>query len=185
MELEQDVYMGFYLPKGNTYNKKLLGISKYKDIIKTYLEHHRGLHNNQYKIEKTCISDSDLLLKYNDFIISKFHGYYIPEIDQVIISCYSKQIEIDINNTINSLKRITLLSMDVKKIPKSDTASMINTLNILTKYSDNPRIIDKMNIKNIHTEPFLFCEIDEYLSTIRSFKDNRELDRMYMYAMYE
>lgn len=185
MELEQKVYMGFYLPKGNESSKKLLGISKHKDIIKTYLEHHRGLNTNCYNIEKAYISDADLLLKYSDFIISKFHGYYIPDIDQMIIECYSKQIEEDINNTIDSLKRITLLSMDIKRIPRSETASLINTLNILTKYSDSPKILEKMRTKNIHTEPFLFCDIDEYLSMIRSFKDNRELSRMYMYALYE
>ena len=106
---EHHVYKGIY-------KNKVMSIAKSKEIVKNYMEEHRGLSKSEYQLEEDIMTDIELLIENEDYVISEFHGYYIPYIDQLIIESNELEIKYLIENTINSLKQILLLSENVKKI---------------------------------------------------------------------
>ena len=176
----QEVYIGYYFR--SNYNKKILGVSKKKSVIKNYLENHRGLTPNQYLIVREEMNDIDLLAKYSDYIISSFMGYYIPEIDQCIIEIYSEDVNILIDNTIENLKRIYLLSENVKKVPEVESRMLLNTIKVLL-HLKSFRIIKKLKKQSTKSSPILFCNINEYLDYVRSYQDQREMNSRYTEIM--
>lgn len=180
MNIEYDniheVYLGYYIPKSNV--RYLLGVSKKKMVIKNYLENHRGLDEIEYSIEKEELSDSELLIKYSDYIISEYYGYYIPEIDQTLIELYSPNIQDLLNITINNLKEIYLLSNNIKKIDYSDNLRIMYSIKSLMKFKSKS-IINKLERKSYKTSPILFCNIEEYMRYIRTFQEEREMNNRY------
>ena len=179
----QKVYMGYINTR--KYKNKLIAISSNKEIVKSYLESHRGLTKNQYYIESEYYTESELLLKYGDHIISEFEGYYIPEIDQEAIQMNSTDIGIEIISCFNALKHITLLSSEIKKFNKSDLATLLDALKILNTMQKKNKMLTKLEIKNMSLDTLLFCDIDEYFSKISSYKNTREMNQRYKYALYD
>ena len=171
----QEVYMGYYVRNNIS---TLLAVSKKRSVLKNYLENHRGLNPFEYDIIKQEISDNELMIKYSDYIISNFIGYYIPEIDQVIISIYSEDVDMLINNTIENLKRIYMLSSNVKKILKRDNIILLDAIKKLLEFRSN-HIIKKLKKASNKNSPILFCGIKEYLEYIRGYQEQREMNSRY------
>ena len=177
MKESHRIYFGYYYRGPNS--KTLLGISKSKSIIKTYLENHRGLDSNEYLIEPDIISEDDLLVKYDDYLITEYGDYYIPNIDQSIIEIYSSSIDMEIVNTVNQLKHIVILSDGVKKISSEESQILIDAIKVLTNFKKKPKILTKLNKQYAITHSLLYCDIKEYLNTVSSYRSMVDLNRDY------
>ena len=180
MNIDKDLhklYFGYYYKSQN--QKTLLGISKNKSIMKNYLENHRGLNPNEYVIESERTSEGDILVKYDDYLITEYGDYYIPNIDQTIIDLYSSSIDMEIVNTINQLKHIVILSTDIKKISIEESEILVNAIKVLTRFRKKPKILNKLNKQYSITHSLLYCDIKEYLNSVSSYKSMVELDRDY------
>ena len=176
------IYFGYYC-NGNDC-KVLLGISKKKEVIQNYLENHRGLSYVNYEIEKEEISDNEIIGKYSDYVISEYMGYYIPEIDQMIISLNSPDIDILIDSTISNLNRLYEVVSNVKKIPRHDSSLLIATCKLLISFKKKS-ILNKIKKSNDKDSPILFCNIKEYLYSVKIFKEQREMNSLYRDYMME
>lgn len=175
----EEVYFGSYKPRDT-----IICIGKNRKIVENYLINHRMLNSDEFEIELKQISQSSLLLKYDDYIITEYNGYFIPNIDQMIIEAYSHQTDDLLQNCINDLKHITLLSTHIKKIPKEDVNILISSLKILMKLR-NPKLINKLVDEDKKSNSILFCPIDKYLSEVRRFIDIREMNQRYKFVMME
>lgn len=175
---EHNVYIGYY-------KDHIIAISKMKEVVKNYLENHRSLKKGMYSIKKDILSDTDLILKYDEYIISEFHGYYIPKIDQDIITLYSRSIEAELSNTIESLKHLTILCSNVKKISQEEVSSMVASLKCLNRIQKNDKLLYKLNKQENYNCSFLFTNIEDYLSEIRRYKDEIEMNRRFNFVMTE
>lgn len=169
----KEVYIGYYHKSNKiTY---ILGVSKKKMVIKNYLENHRGLNPVEYTIERECLTDNELLIKYSDYIISEYLGYYIPEIDQSIIEIYSNDISNLIDTTVNNLKSIYLLADNVNKINFNKKDILLSALKILISFKSRS-VLRKLEKQSYKTSPILFCEINEYLQYVRNYQEQRDIN---------
>lgn len=172
------VYIGYYVK----YNK-ILCISTDKKMIINYMENHRGLSMDKYNIEKKDLSDTEILIKYENYIISEYNGYYIPYIDQCIISIDSNSLYEDIWDTINKLKKITILSSNVKKVSENDIDTLIDSIKVLDSFIKKPKILNKLNKEYGLTNSILFCDIDKYFTKINLFNEMKDWDRSFNNAL--
>ena len=172
------VYIGYYVK----YNK-ILCISTDKKMIINYMENHRGLLPDNYDIQKKELSDTEILIKYENYIISEYNGYYIPYIDQCIISIDTNSLYEDIWNTINGLKKITVLSSNVKKISKNDLNILIDSIGVLNSFIKKPKILNKINKEYSLTNSILFCDIEIYFSKINLFNEMKDWDKSFNNAL--
>ena len=180
MQSEHKCYLGYYHQK-----HKLLAISSNKELLINYLTNHRGLKSYEYVIEKDYISDTDLLLKYDNFIITEYNGYCIPNIDQNIIELHSHSIDQELIATIEQLKHIALLSTNVKKISEEDVRQMISTIKILSNIKSKPKVLNKLNKQNQINHSILYCDIEEYLLQLRQYNELCEYNSRYNNALVE
>lgn len=171
-------YIGYY-------KNKVLAISKHKEILVNYLENHRRLNKSQYTVEKEYLSDSDIVLKYDDYVISEYNGYFIPNIDQNIIDLHSNSIDQELLSTIEQLKHITTLSSNIKKISEDDINQMINTIKILINIRKKPKLLNKLNKQYQINHSILYSDIDEYLKEIRMYKEMIDMNLTYKNALVE
>ena len=181
MEKLHKCYIGYYTEKRDI----VLAVSKKKEILLNYLENHRGLLKYQYKIEKTYLSDTDLIVKYENQTISEYNGYFIPSIDQNIIEIYSNSIDRELIATIDQLTHIAALSSKVKHISKGELYQIINTIKILKKFKDSSKIMNKMNKIDQINHSILYCNINEYLTEIRRYNDMIDSHRYYKNTLVE
>lgn len=175
---DQEVYIAYY-------KDRVIAVSSDKELIHNYMESHRSLDRDQYIIKKEDIPDIDLITKYDDYIITEFHGYHIPNIDQEIISIYSKSIDSELFNTIESLKHIIILSTGVKQLSKKgeEIQSMVNTLKILNKIRNNDKLLKKLNKQENYVCSILYSNIDDYLDGIRRYQDDKMMRNRFSYSM--
>lgn len=183
MESNHHVYMGYYLQ--SPYNRTLLAVSKEKDILKTYLEYHRGLPKDKYVIESEELTDIELLSKYENKVMVNWHNYFIPNIDAIIIDIYSKSIDVEITQVVSQLQKILLISKDIKKIPISDNDNIMKAMRTLNGFLRKPKIINKMAKLDAVNNSILFCDIQEYLQTVKSFEDIKDMNSKYNMMMYK
>jgi hypothetical protein len=180
MSNEHKCYIGYY-----TKINRIIAISKHKEILINYLENHRGLNQIQYEIKKEYLTDTDLLIKYDNYIISDYNGYFIPNIDQNIIEFHTNSIDKELVCTIEQLKHIISLSMNVKKVNKDEIDQMIKTVKILIKFKNSNKILSKLNKQYQISHSILYCNIDEYLLEVRRYNDMIEMNYAYKNALYD
>lgn len=176
------IYKGYYCKK---HNDILLCVSSSKEIVKNYLINHRNLSKGEYFIEKEDVSDIDLVTKYDDYLMSEYYGYFIPAIDQVIIEMNSKSIEEILSNTMESIKYIITISDSIKSIERYEMSNLLNCYKTLNNFKINHKKLKKLENKHIKTDEFFFVDIDEYLKSINSFKELRDMNTRYKYALYD
>ena len=104
-----EIYMG-------TYKNKIYAVSQSRDLVFTYLHTMRKLDVDKFKITKQTIFESELTTEYEDQVLVEYNGYYIPNIDVVLIGLHSKELCENMNNTIDELKRYIVLSNEVKRV---------------------------------------------------------------------
>lgn len=178
MRIKHTVYIGYYIK-----NHRMICVSTNKKLISNYMENHRGLSSKEYFIDKEELDDTEILLKYDDYVISDYNGYYIPNIDQCIISMDSNSLLDEIRITINHVKNIALLSSNIKKIPDSDVNTLLNTIKVLNSFTKKPKILNKLNNEYCLTHSVLFCDMEQYISEIIRYKELREYDRSFNNAL--
>ena len=171
---EEKVYVGYY-------RHSKIAISKQKKLVKNYMEYHRGLKKFEYQIEKEYMRDIDLISTYDKLIISEFNGFYIPEIDQIIIEIDSDEITQELNICEETLKHITALSSDIKKVSDKDISILIQSIRILDKFKKSKKILNKLEIRNLESHEILFCPIDEYMKAVHLRMEIIEMDKRYKF----
>lgn len=180
MKLKHTIYIGYY-----TKNHKMICVSINKQLVINYMENHRGLTSNRYYIEKEEVDDTDILLKYDDYVISDYNGYYIPNIDQCLISIDANALPEDIMNTIDHLKNIAILSSNVKKIPEKDFESLINAIKVLNSFIKKSKVLNKLNREYCLTHSILFCDMEQYITKINNYKEMKDWDKSFNNALAE
>lgn len=177
---DREVYIAYY-------NDKPIAVSKEKTLVVNYMEVHRSLSSDQYTVELESVSDIDLLTKYDEYIISEFHGSYIPNIDQEIIDVSTNSIDMEIYNTIESLKHIIVLSTGVKQLSKSksEIQSMVSTLKILNDIKSNDKLIRKLNKQEITSSSILYLNMKDYLAEVKIYQERKMMTERYKNLMYE
>lgn len=172
------VYIGYYIR-----NDKILCISTDKELVVSYLENHRGLNSDTYYIEKRKLSDTEILIKYEYYVISEFNDYYIPYIDQCIISMSTNSLYNDIINIMNELKKITILSSNIKKITKNECSTLVDAIKVLESFAKRPKILNKLNKEYKLSHSILFCDIDQYFMKVNLFYEMKDWDMSFNNAL--
>ena len=177
---DHEVYIAYY-------NDKPVAISQEKNLVVNYMEVHRSLLPDQYTLELESVSDIDLLTKYDEYIISEFHGSYIPNIDQEIIDVSTNSIDMELYNTIESLKHIIVLSTGVKQLSKSksEIQSMVSTLKVLNDIKSNGKLIRKLNKQEISSSSILYLNMKVYLAEVKRYQERKMMTERYRNLMYE
>jgi len=178
----ESYYIGYY-------KNRVIAVSNKKKLISNYFESHRGLVKGEYEIKEEMISETTLMLHYEDKIITEYMGYYIPDVDSTIIQLFSGSIDMEIVETIDHLRRIAILANDVKKlydIKKSqpDVASIVNTIKVLSKMAKSKKIMNKLNKRDIMVNSILFCNMEEYLQRLSQYEEMKHMRTSYEYSLY-
>lgn len=158
------VYMGYF-------NNKLYAISKDRKLVKYYMEGHRGLAKGNYEIREEEVSDTDMILKYEDYVIEEYHNFYIPHIDSVIIDIHCSSLESEFQSVILSLKKFTILISHLKNTD-SDVSILANAIKILLSYSTNKKY-KKLKKINVKSHQLLYCDIKTYRKYISNYNEMR------------
>ena len=178
MEMCHIIYIGYYVK-----SHQLLCVSTNKQLVINYMENHRGLTSKNYYIEKEKSTETEILLKFDKYVISEYNGYYIPNIDQCIIDIAANTLPENIITTIEQLKEITLLSSNVKQVSKNDFETLVNSIKILNSFIKKSKIINKLNKEYCITHSILFCDIDEYLKKLRIYREMKDFDKSFNNAL--
>lgn len=173
---EEKVYVGYY-------DNIKIALSNQKKLVKNYMEFHRGLIKSEYRIEKEYVRDIDLISTYDKIIISEFNGFFIPEIDQLIIEMNSNEIYQEISMCEDLLKHITSLASDLKKVSDKDISILIQSIRIIDRFKKSGKIIDKLETRNLESHTILFCPIDMYLKEVHLKLEMIEMDKQYRYIL--
>ena len=179
----QEVYFGYYV-KPNT-SKILLAISKRKKILRTYLENHRGLLHGEYVIDQVELDDSDLILKYEDYTITEYERYYIPNIDQLIIEYYARDIDTELLDTIQRLTHLAAMITNIKTISLKEENCILDSIRTINGFRGSPKVMKKLNKEYALSHSILYSDIQEYLSCVRQFKEMRDYEEYYKGAVIE
>ena len=176
MDMES-VYMAYY-------KSRIIAISKKEKLVRNYMEAHRYLTKKEYEIELQSLSETQLMLYHEDQILTEFYGYYIPNIDVVIIEMYSNGISIQINQAIEGIKNIAILSNQVKRL-RPEVDQMIKMIKTLKEMQSSQKIINKLNYQDTLLNSILFCNMDEYLKALNQYEDIKRNNYEYMYQIME
>ena len=155
-------------------------MSESKEVVITYLEQLRGLRKKEYEIQKEEILESGISLQYEDIYATEWNGFYIPTIDISIINTMAKPAKEEIDNTINILTSLLLVSKDIKKVRNSEITSIIDTIRALDRFRNTPKIINKIEFTSTIQNSILYMPMKKYVQTLNSYK-NMILEYKYGY----
>ena len=175
MKNSHKVFFGYYTGT----HRRLLCIAKEKDIVMNYLQNHRGLQKKEFQIEKSYLSDTEIVSKYENYVISEYNGYYIPYIDQLYIELHGKTMSDEIQELIRSMCRIITLSKDIKKIPREDISVLMKATNILVAFRKEPKVLSKLTKNDQLYNSILYCPIHEYISSITTLEEMMNMDQTF------
>lgn len=165
-------YETFYF--GNYQNISTpIAVSNVKDLVKEYMEVHRGLNPNEYTLSEGYFKLSEVQLEYPYSLIEPYEEWYIPVVDAEMIEVNKNNIEETVNNTISGLKLLAILVQDIKKIPESDRAAIINAMRIINSFKNKRKIWNKI-IDNFKLSELLFMDMDAYWSSRCMYIDMKE-----------
>ena len=151
-----NMYFGYY-------HSTLIAVGENKDVVELYLTNHRHIHKGEYTIEKRCILESDLYIRYDDENMVEWNGYIIPTVDILLIDLYSRDIISEIDETIQNLKHLALLSEGVKKIPPNYITHLVDSIRTLNEMRIKSKIIRKLEYREKLDNSILYDNIDNYL----------------------
>jgi hypothetical protein len=187
VSLPVKVYFGYLNNKffGRFQYKKPLVISMDKELVKRYMEDHRSLRPKQYIIKEESMTENELFLQYNDQCIVEYEGYYIPNIDANIIDFHKMAIDNEIINTINGMRKITLLSQNIKGVSKEDVGILIEGMKILTKFIRNNKIFEGLCHEDLIENSILYCSLEDYMYELRLFDELQEQHKLWEYQLFK
>ena len=175
MKDSHKVFFGYY----TGIHRRLICIAKEKDLVLNYLQNHRGLDKTEFKIEKGFLSDTEIITKYENYVISEYSGYYIPYIDQLYIEIHGRTLSDELREVVLQLHRFITLSKDVKKISKESVAVLIKAAKVLIEFRGDPKILNKLTKNDQAYNSILYCPIREYISSISTLEEMLLMDRAY------
>lgn len=162
-----NMYFGYY-------HNTLLIVGNDESLVKLYLTKHRHLHKDEYTIESNYIIGNDLYLRYDDEHMIEWNGYFIPTIDSILIEFYYNNIGNEVDQTIQNLKHLAILSEGIKKIPIEYKTNIINSIKILSELRSKPKIMKKLDNVEKLDNSILYENIDEYLRLKKDFIEIRD-----------
>lgn len=162
-----EVYFGYF-------NNIIYIISESKDVVITYFEQLRGLSKTQYEIKKKRILESELSTSFEDEYASEWNGFYIPNIDIIIINMMEKPLIEEIETIIDILKMIIVSAQDIKKIKREEIITLVNSIKILQRFSSTPKIMNKLEENNTMQNSILFSSMKKYIESLSRFKNIRD-----------
>jgi len=166
----QDIYIGYY-------NGKIICMHPEKAIVQMYLKLNRHLSKDEYDIKRKFISETDLCLSYDDYLMYDYHGLYIPNVDSVIIDKDCATMDAELDSTLVQLKQLLLLISHLKKTDE-EIKKIIETIKILQSYKSKKKY-NKLYKENILSHPILYCNIKEYSRYINQFNELRTMSTNY------
>jgi len=166
-----DIYAGLY-------KNDIICISSNKKAVNHYMKYIRRLDKHQYDIEKRSIIESNLMYKYEDYIIEEFHGYYLPNIDINIINRDINSLNNLLEESSNNIKELLSLLNYTKNIKDEELVNLFNSLKIIEKYKHgkNNKKISKVYWK-AHT--IFFCDMSTYLNLREEYKNYKRMKSLY------
>lgn len=166
------VYIGYYK------SQKII-IATQKKVIKNYLQLHRGLTKKEYEIEEEFLPEYEILGKYEDLVVQEYDGYYLPSIDSEIMELYENPIEKELSESANTLKKLILLTKEMKKVSKKDTMVLHASLQLINAYLQDPKILDELNEKDQMTSSILYSPMEIYLKEVSRYREIRDMQKIY------
>lgn len=174
--MAKSVYKNYHVYIGYI-GKQLVAVSENKKVVKYYMTNHRGLNKSQYTIEEAYVSDTDMIIKYEDYIIEEFYGYYIPRIDAMIIEMELSSLNDELVSMISQLKRFTLLISHLKN-SGNDLDILLSAIKILSKYTVKKKY-KKIYKECIKSHNILYCDLDTYKRYINGYIEMKSLNDAY------
>lgn len=162
-----------------------IAISNIKELVKGYMENNRFVKPSNYYLEKHIIPEEILFLNYDDYCISEFRGNYIPNIDITMIKCNERSIDSMLSNTILNLKDIAILSKDISDLNNYDKKTLIEAAKVLSKINKNDKMLSELQQADFLTNSILYCNIKEYLTHVKIYKEWKENIRSMNYQIYK
>ena len=150
------LYVGFY-------KSTPLAADENKDLVKNYLEFHRGLKSREYYIEK-IESDSvnvDISV-YENILLRKYRGYYLTQMDIRILDQEFDSLLGDFNTTINTMMTLGVLSKLTKSL-EDNAEIFVKAVEVMKDYQESDSTIRKLEKKFLFAHPVFHSEINKYL----------------------
>lgn len=161
-----------------------VAISNMKELVKEYMEVHRGLKPNEYKIDEGKFILGELQLEYPYAIIEQYEDWYLPSIDIEMILLNKDKIEDIVQDTVEYLKTILIFTQDIKKIPESDRNTIIKAMQIINSFKDKKKIWNKM-VDNYKLSDLIFLDMETYWKKRSIYMDMRETRKRWDFMIEE
>lgn len=154
-----------------------IAISSHKGVLKNYMKNIRGLRKDEYELSEIIITEDNYYeCQYEDLMLVKFYGIYIPSIDIKIIDIEYRDLSQDIENFIDKTKYFAFLFNQSGDSAVVDTT--IKLMKELLPYKDGKKY-DKLNRVHMLGHPIMSCDMREYFTFLKNYKESREMIKRY------
>lgn len=130
-------------------------------------------------------ADQEILLRYEDQCITEFYGHYIPNIDVEMIEFYAMDIDKELIETREDLRKLIILAMGVDSVSKEEVNTLLEALKIIGNFATDDDIYYDLSKEDVYNNSILYAPMDEYLEQMRIFKDMKEQRRLWLYQLYK
>lgn len=161
-KIQKDIYQTFYLG----YHHRIItpiAISTNRDLVEEYMDRHRNLSHKQYFIQEFEYTVGEIMLDYADSLIEKYEDWFIPNVDIEMISVTKRDLEKDVNDTLEGMKTILLLMQNIKKIPIDDKKTVLRSIEVIADLKEKKKIWNKM-VDEYKLTDLIFMDFEEYWS---------------------
>ena len=166
------------------YKNKTIAISEKEKLIRTYMEAHRFLTRRDYEVEEKSMSETQLMLYHEDYVLTEYNGYYIPNIDVTIIEMYGNSVNNQINQAIEGVKNIAILANQVKKL-QPEVDQMIKVIKMFKKLQSSQKILRKLNYQDFLLNSILFIEMEEYTKILNQYQEMIRNNQEFLYHVLD
>lgn len=176
---ELTFYKGYY---GNI----LICCSTDKKLIHQYMQYHRHLSPKEYSIKKEIGTEIDLY-QNEDYLITAYGDYYIPNIDILTIETFHIGIKNRLQSTVDTLQLIgySFLSSKKKKwriLGKFFQKAVEECIHIY----QNEKALKLIDETDIISNSILYeKDIKVYLRAIQNVQDMKSDHNRFLEKMYE
>lgn len=161
-----------------------IAISPLRELVVEYMESHRFVKPGKYIIRKERFRQGEILLDYQDSLIENYENWYLPMIDIEMIKLCQRDLERDIDEIVEGLKAVLLVTQAVKKIPVSDKDTILRAMQIINGFKKKKKIWNKM-VDEYKLTDLIFMKMDEYWNRRIIYKERKEARERWMYAIEE
>lgn len=176
------LYVGFY-------KSTPLAADENKDLVKNYLEFHRGLKPKEYYIEKIKSDSLNVDISvYENILLQKYRGYYLTQMDIRIIDDEFINLLDNFNTTINTMMTLGVLSKLTKSL-EDNAEIFVKAVETVKDYQESDSTIRKLEKKFLFTHPVFHSEINQYLQIreiyVAMYEEIYTMDSMFKTRLME